>query len=200
MAGTLKGKKVAILAGDMFERVELEEPRKALEDDGAMVEVVSTHDGEIKGFDHFDPANVVIVDHTVEEVSHHDYDALLIPGGVVGSRRRRQPGQEPQAGRHPGLQRADARAVRRRARRRRDALERITGPRRARRGPPLAIIVGWPRSRAFSTLRALPATPSPKHPPRARRCRGWTPCARGSSGSSGVQPGGSGISSRPPTS
>jgi protease I len=78
----LKGKKVAILAADMFERVELEEPRKALEDAGADVEVVSIHDGEIKGFDHFDPANTVKVDRTVDEVSPDDYDALLIPGGV----------------------------------------------------------------------------------------------------------------------
>jgi protease I len=82
MADMLKGKKVAILAADMFERVELEEPRKALEDAGADVEVVSIHDGEIKGFDHFDPANTVQVDHKVDEVSPDDYDALLVPGGV----------------------------------------------------------------------------------------------------------------------
>jgi len=82
MADVLKGKKVAILAADMFERVELEEPRKALEDAGADVEVVSIHDGEIKGFDHFDPASTVQVDHTVDGVSADDYDALLIPGGV----------------------------------------------------------------------------------------------------------------------
>jgi protease I len=82
MADVLQGKKVAILAADMFERVELEKPRKALEDAGADVEVVSIHDGEIKGFDHFDPANTVRVDKTVEEVSPDDYDALLIPGGV----------------------------------------------------------------------------------------------------------------------
>jgi deglycase len=82
MADVLTGKKVAILAADMFERVELEEPRKALEEAGADVEVVSIHDGEIKGFDHFDPANTVKVDHTVEEVSPEDYDALMIPGGV----------------------------------------------------------------------------------------------------------------------
>src|ERR1051325_10634522 len=82
MADVLKGKKVAILAADMFERVELEEPRKALEDEGADVEVVSLDEGEIKGFDHFDPANTVKVDRTVEEASPDDYDALLIPGGV----------------------------------------------------------------------------------------------------------------------
>jgi len=78
----LQGKKVAILAADMFERVELEEPRKALEGAGAETEIVSIHDGEIQGFDHFEPANKIKVDRTVEEVSPHDYDALLIPGGV----------------------------------------------------------------------------------------------------------------------
>ena len=82
MTDKLQGKKVAILAADMFERVELEEPRKALEDAGAETEIVSIHDGEIQGFDHFDPAETVRVDRTVEEVSPDDYDALLIPGGV----------------------------------------------------------------------------------------------------------------------
>jgi protease I len=82
MADVLKGKKVAILAADMFERVELEEPRKAIEDAGGDVEVVSIQDGEIKGFDHFDPANTVQVDRTIDDVSPDDYDALLIPGGV----------------------------------------------------------------------------------------------------------------------
>jgi protease I len=78
----LAGKKVAILAADMFERVELEEPRKALEGAGAKTEIVSIHDGEIQGFDHFEPKNKVKVDKTVEEISVGDYDALLIPGGV----------------------------------------------------------------------------------------------------------------------
>jgi protease I len=82
VAETLKGKKVAILAADMFERVELEEPRKALEDAGADVEIVSIDDGEIQGFDHFEPANTLQVDRTVEEASPDDYDALMIPGGV----------------------------------------------------------------------------------------------------------------------
>ena len=82
MADVLKQKRVAILAADMFERVELEEPRKALEDAGAECEIVSIHDGEIQGFDHFDPANTVKVDRTVEDASPDDYDALLVPGGV----------------------------------------------------------------------------------------------------------------------
>jgi deglycase len=82
VADVLQGKRVAILAADMFERVELEEPRQALEDAGADVEVVSIREGEIKGFDHFDPASTVKVDRTIEEVSIDDFDALLIPGGV----------------------------------------------------------------------------------------------------------------------
>lgn len=82
MADVLKQKRVAILAADMFERVELEEPRKALGDAGAECEIVSIHDGEIQGFDHFDPANTVKVDRTVEDASLDDYDALLVPGGV----------------------------------------------------------------------------------------------------------------------
>ena len=78
----LAGKKVAILAADMFERVELEEPRTALEEAGATTEVISIHDGEIQGFNHFEPADKLKVERTVEEVSVADYDGLLIPGGV----------------------------------------------------------------------------------------------------------------------
>ena len=78
----LAGKKVAILAADMFEQVELVEPRKALEEAGAQTEIVSIKDGEIQGFNHFEPADKVKVDKTVEEASAADYDALLVPGGV----------------------------------------------------------------------------------------------------------------------
>jgi protease I len=82
MSGKLEGKRVAILAADMFERVELEQPRDALREAGAEIEIVSLKPGEIRGFDHFDPANTVRVDKTVEEVSASDYDALMVPGGV----------------------------------------------------------------------------------------------------------------------
>jgi protease I len=78
----LKGKKVAILAADMVERVELEEPRKALEQAGAQTELISLKPGTIKAFDHFDPAKDVKVDKAVEEVDASDYDALMVPGGV----------------------------------------------------------------------------------------------------------------------
>ena len=78
----LSGKKVAILAADMFEQVELTEPRKAIEDAGATTEIVSLQEGEIQGFDHYDKADTFPVDRTVEEASPDDYDALLLPGGV----------------------------------------------------------------------------------------------------------------------
>ena len=82
MPNELQGKKVAILAADMFEQVELAEPRKALEQAGAEIDLVSLKDGEIQGFNHYDKADRFRVDRTVEEVSADDYDALLLPGGV----------------------------------------------------------------------------------------------------------------------
>ena len=82
MANELQGKRIAILATDMFEQVELVEPRKALEQAGATTELVSLADGEIQGFDHYDKADTVPVDRTVEEASAGDYDALMLPGGV----------------------------------------------------------------------------------------------------------------------
>jgi protease I len=78
----LKGKKVAIVAADMVEQVELVEPRKALEEAGAETELISLKPGEIRGFNHFDPADTFKVDRTAEEVDASDYDALLLPGGV----------------------------------------------------------------------------------------------------------------------
>jgi protease I len=78
----LQGKRVAIIAADMVERVELIEPRKALDEAGATTELISIKPGEIKTFNHFDPAESERVDKVVEEVNASDYDALMIPGGV----------------------------------------------------------------------------------------------------------------------
>jgi deglycase len=78
----LNGKRIAILATDMFEQVELVEPRKALDDAGAETEIVSLESGEIQGFNHYDKADKFPVDKTVKDVSVDDYDALLLPGGV----------------------------------------------------------------------------------------------------------------------
>jgi len=78
----LDGKKVAVVAADMVEQVELTEPWQALEQAGAKPELISIEPGEIQGFDHFDKADTFAVDRTVEEVGADDYDALLLPGGV----------------------------------------------------------------------------------------------------------------------
>jgi protease I len=82
MADELRGKKVAFLAADMFEEVELTGPWQALEQAGADLELVSLKDGEVQGFDHYDKAGSFKVDKTVEEASANDYDALVLPGGV----------------------------------------------------------------------------------------------------------------------
>ena len=65
----LNGKRIAVLATDMFEQVELVRPRKALEDAGAETELVSLEEGEIQGFDHYDKADTFTVDRTVDDVS-----------------------------------------------------------------------------------------------------------------------------------
>jgi protease I len=82
MADELKGKKIAFLATDMFEEVELTEPWQALESAGAQLELVSLEDGEIQGFNHYDKAGSFKVDKTVEEADASDYDGLVLPGGV----------------------------------------------------------------------------------------------------------------------
>ncbi len=82
MSKKLEGKRVAFLATDMVEQVELTEPWKAVRDEGADVELVSLEEGKIQGFNHYDKADVFAVDRTTEEASAADYDALVIPGGV----------------------------------------------------------------------------------------------------------------------
>ena len=78
----LKGKRVAIIAADQVEEVELVEPRRALEDAGAETELISIESGEIQGVTHFENASKHRVDRTVADADPDDYDALLIPGGV----------------------------------------------------------------------------------------------------------------------
>src|ERR671938_1476974 len=83
MKQSLKGRRIAILAADGFEKVELTVPEKALRLAGAETEVVSLRHGRIRGVNLHEPASRVSVDHTLEEVSVADYDALLIPGGFI---------------------------------------------------------------------------------------------------------------------
>ena len=82
MSKKLEGKRIAFLATDMVEQVELTEPWKAVRDEGAKVELVSLEEGKIQGFNHYDKADKFKVDRTVEEARADDYDALVIPGGV----------------------------------------------------------------------------------------------------------------------
>jgi protease I len=79
----LQGHKVAILATDGFEQSELLEPKKALEDAGAIVLVISPNGGEIKGWKHTDWGKKVEVDLKLEEARAEDFDALMLPGGVM---------------------------------------------------------------------------------------------------------------------
>ena len=78
----LRGKRIAFLATDMVEQVELTEPWKAVEEAGGQPELVSLEEGEIHGFNHYDKADTFPVDRVVSEVSTDDYDALVLPGGV----------------------------------------------------------------------------------------------------------------------
>ncbi len=83
MGTNLQGKKVAILATDGFEQVELTGPKKALEEAGATVEVISPKDGEIKGWNMTDWGESVKVDKALNDAKPSDYDALVLPGGQI---------------------------------------------------------------------------------------------------------------------
>jgi protease I len=84
MAEQLRGTRVAILAADGVERVELEQPRDVLRQAGAQTDLLSVHDGEIQARNHdLEPAGTVPVDGLVGDASVEDYDALLLPGGTV---------------------------------------------------------------------------------------------------------------------
>jgi protease I len=83
MAGKLEGKKVAIVATEGVEQIELTEPRKALEDAGAEVTLVSVEAGDFQGFNHLDKADTFTADKAAGDVSADDFDALMLPGGVA---------------------------------------------------------------------------------------------------------------------
>jgi protease I len=83
MSSELKGKKIAILATDGFEQAELVDPRKALDDAGATTVVISPKNGEIRGWDMKDWGQSVKVDLALGDANPNDYDALVLPGGVM---------------------------------------------------------------------------------------------------------------------
>ncbi len=83
MAGTLQGRKIAILATDGVEQVELTEPQKALRDAGAEVIVVSLKSGTIQGMNHDQKGDKLPVDKTLADVKPEQFDGLVLPGGVA---------------------------------------------------------------------------------------------------------------------
>jgi protease I len=85
MADKLKNLRVAILATDGFERVELTEPRKALAAEGAETKVISLKTGEIKSWEQDHWGDTLRVDETFAQANPDNYDALLLPGGVINA-------------------------------------------------------------------------------------------------------------------
>ncbi|WAC91988.1 type 1 glutamine amidotransferase domain-containing protein [Mycobacterium sp. Aquia_213] len=84
MANELQGKRIAILAADGVEKVELEQPRTAMRQAGARVEVLSLRGGEIQAREHdLEPAGRFAVDRAVKDASVDEFDGLVLPGGTV---------------------------------------------------------------------------------------------------------------------
>jgi protease I len=83
MANELQGKKIAFLAADGVEQVELTEPWKAIEEAGGEPELVSIASGEIQAFNHLDHGDTFPVDAEAVQADAADYDALVLPGGVA---------------------------------------------------------------------------------------------------------------------
>jgi protease I len=81
--GTLQGLKIAILVTDGFEQVELTEPCKALEQAGAETRVVSPKEDKVRGWNFTDWGQTVPVDVALDQAKPLDFDALLLPGGVI---------------------------------------------------------------------------------------------------------------------
>ena len=78
----IKGRKVAILATDGVEQVELVEPRKALDAAGAVTHLIAPQEGAIQGMNHDEKGDMLPVDRALAQVRAAEYDALLLPGGV----------------------------------------------------------------------------------------------------------------------
>jgi protease I len=81
--GKLNGKKIAFLATDGVEQIELIEPRKAVEAEGAEVELISLQKGEFQGFEHLDKGETFTADKAAKDADTDDYDGLVLPGGVA---------------------------------------------------------------------------------------------------------------------
>jgi protease I len=83
MADELKGKRIAFLAAEGVEQVELTEPWQAVSQAGAQPELISVESGTVQAFNHLDKADTFPVDKTAADASADDYDGLVLPGGVA---------------------------------------------------------------------------------------------------------------------
>jgi protease I len=79
----LNGKKVAILVEDGFEQIELTSPKQALEQAGAQTQIVSPKQGKVKGWEHTKWGQEFPVDVSIDQANANNFDALLLPGGVM---------------------------------------------------------------------------------------------------------------------
>jgi deglycase len=89
----LDGIRAAILATDGFEESELTEPKNALQQAGAMVDVIAPHEGQIQAFRHHDKSITVSVDRTLNQASPDEYDVLVLPGGALNADQMRMEGK-----------------------------------------------------------------------------------------------------------
>lgn len=83
MTQQLNNKKIAILVTDGFEQVELTDPKKAFEAEGATTHIISPNSDRVQGWNHYDKADFFSVDIPLEKANPDEYDALLLPGGVA---------------------------------------------------------------------------------------------------------------------
>jgi protease I len=81
----IKGMHVAILATDGFEQAELTEPKKALEEAGAITTILAPQGGDIQGMRHHDKSEKIVVDQTLDEADPGRFDAVLLPGGALNA-------------------------------------------------------------------------------------------------------------------
>jgi protease I len=85
MAENLQGLRVAILVANGFEQVELEKPQKALTDAGATTSIISPETGSVRGMNHTEKGDVFVVEMDIGDANPDDFDAVLLPGGVVNA-------------------------------------------------------------------------------------------------------------------
>ena len=81
----LKGKRIAIIVTDGFEQIEMTSPREALEKAGAKCVLIASRDGEVQGFKHHDKADKFNVDLTLAKADPSEFDAVMLPGGVINA-------------------------------------------------------------------------------------------------------------------